>query len=195
VFELNILMAEAGIHLKFAYNPYTSEVYIKNISGTTNDNNQLLAVADYTILYGSGNNSEYSNFNELGFKREDLFITHSTDLDNIPSIIGPGRVYLFGAISVDLDIKEIDYASGNNVIHSVLLKKDALTIYDNPHITSKRHLKPLRNLHKLTIEINFTAPYKKKRPYIFNGLDYELTLEIINIEHAPPFLPKLQQFQ
>lgn len=177
VTQMNTSFSNAGINLIASYVPLTYTITLQNTGG---DN--------YTILYSSGSNSEDSNFNELGFERQDIVVNSGQ------TVSGTRRVDLFGTCCVDVELKEIDYENGNNTLSNVLINNCALTVYENNCLMSKRHLRPLKNLNKLTIEVSFKAPFKEKRLYNFNGLDYDFTIEVICIEHAPPFLPKLQQF-
>ena len=177
VAHMNSLFVSKGILIIGSYNPIK---YSINFSNTGGD--------DYTLLYDSGPNSEDSNFNELGFSREDIELNTSTN------ITSTRRVDLFGTCCVDIELKEINYDSNNNILSSVLINNTAITVYENSCIASKRHLRPLKNLTNLTIEVNFNSPFKEKRLYNFNGMDFDMTLEIICVEKSPAFLPQLQSF-
>lgn len=177
VAHMNNLFTTNGISITATYNAVK---YSVNLSNTGGD--------DYQILYNSGPNSEDSNFNELGFERKDIELNTGTN------ITSTRRVDLFGTCCVDIELKEINYDSNNNVLSSVLINNTAITVYENNCISSKRHLRPLKNLTNLTIEVNFTAPFKDKRLYNLNGLDFDMTLEVICVEKKPAFLPALQKF-
>jgi hypothetical protein len=177
ILQLNNLFTSKGILLTATYNPILYSINFNNTGGD-----------DYSILYDSGPDSEDSNFNELGFRREDIEISSGSSIDS------NRRVDLFGTCCVDIDLREINYETTRNTVSSVLINSTALTVYENNCIASKRQLRPLKNLNQLTVEVNFTAPFKEKRLYNLNGLDFDMTLEIICVEKTPGFQAQLHRF-
>ena len=104
------------------------------------------------------------------------------------------RIDLFGSIAVDIHLKEVNYDNGDNIISTVLLGDKQITTYNNQHIESKRTLRPMISLDKLNIEISFTQPFKQRRLYNFNGMDFQCTLEVTCIERDNKIIPELHTF-
>jgi len=167
-----------GIDMNIVFSDLISRVEIYNTSVTDT----------YKILFKTGPNYEDSNFNELGFTPNDITLVPSG------SKIGDRRVDLFGSVSINIELEEVPYNNGDHVMSTILLNECALTVYDNPALFSKRHLKPLLSLSHFTCIVTFNQAFKKKREYNFNGIDYDLTLEIITIEHAPSWQPYLHSY-
>lgn len=176
--EVNNVFSNNGIQLTAVYNNLKYFVELTN-SGLQN----------YKFLYKSGPKSEDSNFNEMGFEKEDIEILSGQ------VYMGTRRVDLFGNVSIDISLKEINYDNNDNSLSSVLINNTALTIFENPHVSSRRHLRPLRNLTQLTIDVTFKPTFKERRHFNFNGLDFDMTLEVICVENSPVFTQELHKFQ
>lgn len=171
-------LTTAGISINITFSSLISRVQLSNTSGSDT----------YEILFQTGPNYEDSNFNELGFTPKNITLTPGG------SIIGDRRVDLFGSVTVNIEINEINYNNGEHVMSTILLQECALTLYENPALFSKRHLKPLIDLNQMTFRVTFNQAFKKKREYNFNGIDYDLTVEIITVEYAPSWQPYLHSF-
>ena len=170
---LNTSLTSAGINLVFTYITLTSSVSVQN-TGTES----------YTLLYRSGEHVDNSNFNELGFPPDNILI-------NTGQTVSSGRVNLFGADSINIELLDVHYNNNSNRLANIYLRENSINIYETPFLLSKRTLNPYISLNQLTVQVTFEQPFKTKKLYNFNNLDYSFTIEIITSDYTMPFLPKL----
>lgn len=158
--ELNSQFADKAIGLEILYDKITSKVTITN----------LAFGIEYNILWFSGAYSEYSNFHELGFEKNDITITDSKTSDF--------RVNISNNHSIDIFVKDFQWNYGDDKLASIKKDQSGIYVFDNTCISSKRRIDPLRKVSRLTFEIMFNVHKKDPRRYNFNGLEYEMDLEV-----------------
>jgi hypothetical protein len=168
--SINNQFIAKDIDLRLEFDIISHTVTIRNVGTDT----------IYQILYKT-EEFEDSNFNLIGFVAEDFI------LNPLEFRTGSRRVDMFGATNISLQVKEVSYGYGDDVLGTVLVKENAITAYENDNERPRRIITPLLKLNRVTLRTTFKPAYKERRLYEFNGIEYSLVLEIVTLEKKMPF--------
>jgi len=167
---VNKQFIENEMDLRLEFDNITHTVTVSNIGVDT----------IYEILY-STEEFEDSNFNLIGFAAEDFI------LNPLESKTGSRRVDMFGATNISLQLKEVSYGYGDDILGTVLVKENIITAYENDNERPRRVISPLLKLDRITLRTTFQPAYKERRLYEFNGIEYSVVLEVVTLEKKMPF--------
>lgn len=170
---LNNAFTTAGIAITVTYDTLTNTYQLQNTG-----------ILDYVLLYKTGQHQDLSNFNELGFLPQDIPLGNGITLQG-------DRANLNSICSIDIEVSDIYYSNDSNILGTIDLQ-DGITLYNNINFTSKRVLNPYASLRDLGIMVTFTQPFKTKKLYNFNGLNWCMKIEVISVDYSIPFFEKLE---
>jgi len=170
--QLTDMFGGTQLPLVFTFNPGTSPPVTTDIL--------VSCVKEFHLLYGTGQQKEYSNFPNLGFVPEDMKSTYNSQ--NALWELRGHRVDILGARYVDIDIDELSTWSSNplkptNVLASIALDINAaITIFEPQNTGPKRYFNPHGMVSQITLNFYDNTPYKARRLYNFEGLEHSITL-------------------
>jgi hypothetical protein len=168
--ELNKQFGELNMDLRVEFDKTSHVITLLNMGVDT----------VYQILY-STEEFEETNFNVIGFKPLDFILQPGENKT------GERRVDLFGATNLGLQLKNVSFGYGDDILANILVKENTITSYENDNTRPRRIISPLLSLNKVTFVSTFKPHFKERRLYEFNGMNFVAVLEIVSLERRMPF--------